>query len=423
MSEGMTERRATAATATGRTRQGLARRLLLRHAETLSAGELLLVDGSERLVFGRAHRPEDVRAEIVVHDPGFYPQILLGGTIGAGEAYAAGRWSSGDLTAAVRLMLRNAATAERLDRGLGRLLQPVHRLLHRARRNDRPGSRRNIAAHYDLGNDFFASFLDETMAYSCAVFEREDEDLAAASERKNDILCRKLDLQPGDEILEIGGGWGGFALHAASRRGCRVVTTTISARQRELAEKRVREAGLEDRITVLGADYRDLPRLLGRRFSHLVSVEMIEAVGEERLGVFFATCDALLERGGRMALQAIVLPDQRLAAYRRSVDFIQRHIFPGCFLPSLGLLADRIGRTEGLRLVHLEEITAHYATTLRRWRERFAANRDRLRALGYPERLLRLWEFYFCYCEAGFAERWIGDVQLVIEKPGSGGGG
>ena len=277
------------------------------------------------------------------------------------------------------------------------------------------GSRRNIAAHYDLGNEFFELFLDPTLTYSSGIFETPEATMEEASIAKYERLCQKLRIGPDDHVLEIGTGWGGFALHAAGRYGCRVTTTTISRRQYELASKRVDEAGLADRIEVLLEDYRDL----SGSYDKLVSIEMIEAVGHEQLDTFFGVCGERLKPDGVMALQAITVPDKDFEAHARSVDFIKRYIFPGGELVSVGSVNAAASRATDLRLTHLEDLTPHYAETLRRWRTRMFQNLPRMRALGLDDRFLRMWEFYLCYCEGGFEERSIGLVQAVLEKSGA----
>jgi cyclopropane-fatty-acyl-phospholipid synthase len=320
------------------------------------------------------------------------------------------------LTAAVRILARNRDVMERMERGPASLKAPFRKFLHWTRRNTRARGRINVSKHYDLGDEFFALFLDPTMMYSCAEFDEEDPDLERASLRKIDRVCEQLELAPGDEVLEIGTGWGGFALRAASKYGCRVVTTTISGKQREHAAARVRAAGLEDRVTVLREDYRDLPRRVGRRFRKLVSIEMIEAVGHRYLDTYFRTCGDLLEPGGAMLLQAIVIADPLYESYRRSVDFIQRYVFPGGALPSVAAIRASLARVTDLEVQGLRDISAHYPPTLRCWRRRLAENLDRIRGLGYSEEFLRMWEFYFCYCEGGFLERTVGDVQMLFRK-------
>jgi cyclopropane-fatty-acyl-phospholipid synthase len=324
-------------------------------------------------------------------------------------------WDSPDLTAVVRLFVQNRAVLDGLDGGLALLATPLRRWLHRRNRNDRAGSRRNIAAHYDLGDDLFELFLDETMTYSAAMFATPTATLAEAQRAKLDRLCGKLDLVPGDHLLEIGTGWGALGIHAARAYGCRVTTTTISAEQHAFAKERIRAAGLADRITLLLQDYRELEG----RFDKLVSVEMIEAVGHQYYDEFFRRCAALLQDDGLMALQAITIADQHYERARDSVDFIQRHIFPGSCIPSVTALLDSATRASDLRLTHLEDIGPHYVRTLATWRGRLRERWDDALALGLDEEFLRLFEFYFCYSEGGFAERHIGDVQMLLARPGS----
>ncbi len=290
---------------------------------------------------------------------------------------------------------------------------PLRRLLHWVNRNSRDGSRDNIAAHYDLGNDFFRLFLDETMAYSCGIYRREDATLHEAQLAKFDSILAKLDLRPGETLVEIGTGWGGLAIHAAKHWGARVTTTTISKEQHAYAREWIAREGLGDRVTLLLEDYRDLRG----SFDKAVSVEMIEAVGHQYLDTYFATCSRLLKPSGAMLLQAITLQDQHYANALKNVDFIQRFVFPGSFIPSVTAIADSLTRATDLKVFHLEDIGPHYATTLRHWRERCFARLPEVRALGYPEEFVRLWEFYLCYCEGGFLERQLGDVHLLLTKP------
>ncbi len=377
-------------------------------------GRLEVVDGATRYAFGEPGASPAARVD--VHDARTWRAVLFGGTIGAAEAYAEGWWSADDLTALIRLVARNERAAAGLDGWLSRAGLAVHSVLHRLRANRRWQSRRNISAHYDLGNEFFAHFLDPSMTYSCAIFPSRASSLEEASRNKLDLICRRLDLSAADDVLEIGTGWGSLALHAASRYGCRVTTTTISAEQYRHARTAVSRAGLDGRVTVLDADYRDLPRVLRKRFDKLVSVEMIEAVGQRFMNRYLEVCDALAKPGGRMLLQAIVIADDRYEAYRRSVDVIQRHVFPGGFLPCLADLRARLGRATAFSIAARHDITEHYPRTLQCWRERLAANRERLEALGYPRRLLRLWDYYFSYCEGGFLERTVGVVQLLMNR-------
>ncbi|MEO7744099.1 MAG: cyclopropane-fatty-acyl-phospholipid synthase family protein [Usitatibacter sp.] len=390
----------------------IARRGVLERLRGIGAGALQVRDEAEVFEFGIPGA--ELASTITVHDSSFYADVALGGSVGAGESFMLGHWQASDLTVALRIMLRNRHAIDAVDGGMARLSAPWRKAAHWLRANTRAGSRRNIAAHYDLGNDFFSLFLDETMMYSCALFERPGMTLAEASTAKLESVCRKLGIGPEHHVLEIGTGWGGFAMHAAARHGCRVTTTTISPSQYELARARVRAAGLEDRVTVLLQDYRDL----GGTFDRVVSIEMIEAIGHRQYREFFGRCGGLLARDGLMLLQSITIADRHYAAARDDVDFIKRYVFPGCCIPSVGALTAAMVDASDLRLVHLEDIGAHYAPTLAAWRDNFFGNLDAVRALGYSETFIRLWEFYLCYCEAGFAERTLGDVQLVLSREG-----
>jgi cyclopropane-fatty-acyl-phospholipid synthase len=386
-----------------------ARRALTARLARLRHGRLTLRDGTGVTSYGD---PEAAPLEIVVRDPRFYSAVAFGGAVGAGEAYADGRWTTDDLTGIIRLLLRNRASLEALETGWARLAQPLRRLAHALNRNTKRGSRRNVGAHYDLSNEFFEAFLDDTLTYSCALFERPGATLREAQVAKYERMAVLLDLRPEDHVIEIGTGWGGFAMHAASRYGCRVTTTTISEAQFRLAIRRIADAGLADRVTVLRQDYRDLRGTYDR----LVSIEMVEGVGHEHFHTFFAQCAALLAPHGRAAIQAITIQDARYEAARREVDFIKRHIFPGSCIPSRAVLREAAARTD-LTLVQADEIGLHYAETLRRWRANLLANHQRIAALGFDHRFQRLWEFYLCYCEGGFLERAIGNVQLLFAKP------
>lgn len=348
---------------------------------------------------------------VTVHDAGFYSAIALNGSVGAAESYARGWWTTSDLTAAIRLLTRNRDAMLALDGGLSALSAPARRAVHWLNRNTRSGSQLNIAAHYDLGNEFFEQFLDETWMYSAAVFEREEMTLAEASRAKIERLCRMLELSPSDHLLEIGTGWGGFALQAAANYGCRVTTTTISREQYELARERVRAAGLQDRIEVVFRDYRDLRG----SFDKLVSIEMIEAVGHQYLGEYLASCERLLKPGGRFALQCITIGDADYERHTGEVDFIKRWIFPGSCLVNVNRIRQLIDAMP-MRITRVDDITLHYARTLREWRARFIENRAAILAAGYSEEFWRMWLYYFCYCEAGFSEQYIGTQQILIEK-------
>ncbi len=385
---------------------------MLGRLERLTGGELLLREAGTETRLGRP-AADGLRAELEVRDPRFWRELTTGGSLGAAEAYLAGWWDSRDLTALVRLMARDRSVTGHLESGLARLGHLAARVWHALRPNSRTGSRKNIEAHYDLGNDFFATFLDASMTYSAALFETPGLTLEEAQEAKIDRLCRKLQLTADDHLLEIGTGWGSFAVHAAGRYGCRVTTTTISPSQHAVAVQRVAAAGLEDRVEILQKDYRDLTGT----YSKIVSVEMIEAVGHRYLPTFFATLDRLLRPDGLVALQAITIADRNYEAALQSVDFIQRYIFPGGFIPSLTALATAASRSSGLTPLHVEDLGLHYAETLCHWRDRFEAARDRILAQGYPERFLRLWRYYLCYCEGGFRERVIGDAQILFAGP------
>jgi cyclopropane-fatty-acyl-phospholipid synthase len=388
-----------------------ARRLLFSRLASLRYGRIRIADASGELDFAGAEPGPD--ATITVASPRFYRSLALHGTLGAAESYMRGEWTADDLTALVRLLTRNRRVWESSEPLRTPLRTPQLRVLEALRRNTRRGARRNIHGHYDLGTDFFALFLDPTMSYSCAYFETLEATLEEASRAKIDLVCRKLDLRPEDHLLEIGTGWGELALHAASRFGCRVTTTTISREQHDLASRRVREAGLANRITVLRKDYRDLEGT----FDKLVSIEMIEAVGDRYFDAYFRAVSDRLAPHGRALIQAITIEDRAFESARRSTDFIKRYIFPGSCIPSVTALLDSTTRSSDLRLVDLEDITPHYARTLREWRVRFLENLPRVRALGFSEEFVRMWEYYLCYCEGGFAERYIGDVQLLFAKP------
>ena len=394
-----------------------ARSAVLSRLQGLTSGRLVIEDRElpETRVFGQDSSSAELCATIRVHDRRFYSDLALGGSIGAGEAYMAGSWTTCDLTSLVQIMIRNRAVMEAMDSGLARLANPVRKLLHYLNRNTKDGSARNIAAHYDLGNDFFELILDRTLMYSCAIFERPHATLEEAALAKVDRICRKLELRPTDHLVEIGTGWGGFAIHAAKNYGCRVTTTTISLAQHDYAVKRIAAEGLQDRITVLLKDYRDLQG----QFDKAVSIEMIEAVGHHFVDSYFRKCSGLLKPDGMMLLQAITIADQNYKSALRNVDFIKKYIFPGSFIPSVTALCDSITRASDLRLFHLEDLTPNYAETLKHWRLRLFQHLDRVRALGYPEEFIRMWEFYLCYCEGGFRERYIGDVQMLLTKPAS----
>ena len=387
------------------------RALVLRKLAGLRGGCVTLTEGGSTITIGDA-APGGLAGRVEAHAPAFYRHLALGGSLGAAESYIRGEWSSPGLTTLLRVFARDLAAGDRLE-GTSVAAAAVERVAHWLRRNTRRGSASNIHAHYDLGNEFFGLMLDDTMAYSCGTFESPASSMQDASVAKFDRVCRKLALAPGDHVLEIGTGWGGFAIHAAGQYGCRVTTTTISAEQHRFAAARIANAGLTDRVTVLTQDYRDLTG----SYDKLVSIEMIEAVGHDFLDTFFQVCCDRLRPDGLAVLQAITMPDFRYDRYRRSVDFINKCIFPGGCLPSLGAMTAAMGRATDFRLVHLEDLTPHYVTTLQRWRDQMVRHEARIRSLGFDDRFLRTWHYYLSYCEAGFAERYVGNVQITLARP------
>jgi cyclopropane-fatty-acyl-phospholipid synthase len=373
-------------------------------------GEIEVVEDGRSRVFGE---PTDLRATVRINDPAAW-RGPLNGSIGLGESYVDGLWETDDLVALIQIAARSLSRQHRgVSAAVARSRAAFHRLRGLVPENTKGGARANISAHYDLGNDLFASFLDPTMMYSCAYFPEEGASLEEAQLAKLDRICERLQLGPDTHLLEIGTGWGGMAMHAARTTGCRVTTTTISRAQHELATQRVREAGLEDRITILLEDYRDLEGTYDR----LVSIEMIEAVGWQYFDTYFKTCDRLLADDGLFLLQAITVDDRLYEMEKASKSFANTHVFPGGCLPSLRRIAESVGSVTEMREIWLDDITAHYPPTLADWRERFFAAWDKLRHHGYDERFKRLWDFYLSSSEAGFRERRIGDVQVLFAKP------
>jgi len=392
----------------------LGRKLLLRVLERIDRGALVISEGGDSFRFGEDWDGAGLRAEINVHDPRVYGRLLSGGAIAAGETYIEGMWSSPDLAAVTRLFSANIDVLQVLNQRGAKWARLALNIAHRLNRNSRNGARRNISAHYDLGNEFFALFLDPEMMYSAALFPEPELCLERASQCKLAEIAAQLELGPEDHLLEIGTGWGGMALYAARHHGCRVTTTTISRRQYEHARQRVKALALEDRVTVLCEDYRNL----SGEYDKLVSIEMIEAVGHQYYGEYFRRCAALLKPGGRMVIQAITVQDQRYELARDSVDFIKRYVFPGGCLPSLAVICDHVARDSDLQVVHLRDITRDYAITLAHWRRRFLDSLAALQHMGYGEDFIRMWDYYLSYCEGGFRERIISTVQLALAKPG-----
>ncbi len=390
--------------------QALVRRRLLTWLASLKGGQIQFTDAHTRATFGQL--TAELRAEWHINDPQFYSYLAAQGSLGLAESYLREHWQTDDLTKFLQILCRNLDRTTGVATSLSKVFQRFQYFASRLDPNSRNGSRRHIAAHYDLSNPFFELFLDPTLMYSSAWFEKPNMSLHDASLAKLDRVCGKLQLQPTDRLLEIGTGWGGLALHAASQFGCHVTTTTISPAQFHKASERVQQAGLNDKIELLTADYRDL---IGQ-FDKLVSIEVIEAIGERHLDDFFRQCNALLRPGGRCVMQAIVMPEQRYAAYRRNIDFIQKYIFPGGFLPSISAIQSAVGRTSQFRLESIEDISPHYARTLEHWRQRFLDRVADVRALGFDDRFIRMWEYYLCYCEAAFRERSVRVVQIVWDK-------
>lgn len=374
---------------------------------SLQGGQLYLDDQCGRSVLG-AGSPDEMDATVVVHDTDFYWNLAQKGHLGAADSYLDGHWDCDDLVSLFRLFCRNVEQPEPTG-GLSLLSRPFVRVGHWLARNTRAGSRKNIQAHYDLGNEFFELFLDPSMMYSAAVYDTPETTLEDAQIARLEKVCRQLELRKSDHLVEIGTGWGGLAVYAAQNYGCRVTTTTISDNQFNYATQRVIDAGLSDQITVLKQDYRDLEG----KFDKLVSLEMIEAVGPQFHDTYFSKCAELLKPDGRMLLQAIVIPEQRYDRYLKSVDFIQKYIFPGGSLPSVSAMQQSVAKTSQLRMLAVDDFADGYARTLREWRLRFHERLDDVTALGYPERFVRMWDYYLAYCEAAFEERAVGVVHAV----------
>lgn len=392
---------------TGYKTRGIFQKMVFKVLKDLHHGHITIIDGGHKYIFGR---DKTLQATIVVHDSSFYRDIALGGSVGAGEAYMMGSWDSPDLTSVIRIMASNIHLTQALDGGLALLTAPFKKWYHLKNKNSQRQSKLNIARHYDLGNDFFKEFLDPTMAYSSGIFNGQAISMEEASIAKFERICQQVDLQPEDHLVEIGTGWGGFALYAAKTYGCKVTTTTISEEQYALSKQRIEELGLESQITLLKDDYR----LLEGKFDKLVSIEMIEAVGWEYLDTYFETCRRLLKPKGKACIQAITINDDRYDAARKSVDFIQRYIFPGGFLPSVGAISSHSAKNS-LRMVDYFDFGHCYAETLRRWREDFTKRIDTIKELGMNDTFIRMWLFYFCYCEGGFDEKTIGVGHFTFE--------
>ena len=391
----------------------MCRPLLFSRLRKIECGQVKIIDHCGEQLFGNTEESSELTVEINVKDQRFYSDIALGGTVAAGEAYMQGYWSCNNLTGLVRIMLRNRQVMDQVEGGFSLFKAPILRFIHWLNRNSQAGSRRNIEAHYDLGNEMFELFLDPTMMYSCAYYPDSEASLDQAATAKLQRICEKLQLSETDHVVEIGTGWGGFAIYAATHFGCKVTTTTISKQQYEIARQRVITAGLEDKVTLLMEDYRDLQGT----YDKLVSIEMIEAVGPQYLETYFAKCSSLLKPDGIMLIQAITIQDQFYDQAIKSVDFIQRYIFPGGFIPSVTAISNAVKKSTDTRLFQMEDIGPHYASTLRDWRKNFFNNIEQIKGLGYSNQFIAMWEFYLCYCEGGFLERTLGTSHLVFVKP------
>ena len=389
------------------------KRILFKKLKGLKTGELTIIDGSEIHVFGIPK--SELKATLTVSSQEFYVFLGSGGTNGAAEAFTAGYWSADNLVELIQIIIRNKKTMEGLESGLARLTNPITKIIHRLRQNTLKGSKSNILAHYDLSNDFYKLWLDSTMTYSSGIFLNKKSSMLDASVEKLDRLCRKLNLNSSDHVLEIGTGWGSFATHAAKNYGCKVTTTTISDNQFNYVAELISKENLDNKITLLNKDYRELEGV----FDKVVSIEMIEAVGSDFVPGFFEKASSLLKKNGLMALQGITYNDPDFNAYKNSVDFIRKYIFPGSCLISLSQVEKAIKDKTDLIMVDSEDITLHYARTLEIWRKDFENVLPQVRELGFSDPFIRIWVFYLVYCEAGFLENLIGDFQFIFAKPDS----
>ena len=387
-----------------------AKKLFFKFLDKIERGKLTVTDSQGITVFGDSK--SDLEVNLIIVEDSAYADFLVGGSLGAGESYIRGEWTCSDLTKLIRLFARNMKLVESMDSGLAKVGAPILRTLHWMNRNTKTGSRKNIEAHYDLGNDFFKLFLDDSMMYSSAIFKSEETSLFEAQQHKLKTICEKLQLSKDDHLLEIGTGWGAMAIYAAEHYGCRVTTTTISKEQYALAQERIREKNLDDKIDLLLMDYRDLKGT----YNKVVSIEMVEAVGHEYLEEYFKTCSKLTTEDGLFLMQVITIPDQRYDSARKEIDFIKRYIFPGSCIPSVEKISKSIRNKTDYRLVDMDEYASHYAHTLKLWHENMMKHEEKINEMFSPE-FIRMWQFYFSYCEGGFAERVIGSSQMLFAKP------
>ena len=388
------------------------RNKVLQQLSRITNGCLIIQDPLATHVLGEPGS-EKLKVTVIVNNLEFYNQLAVHGSIGAAESYMEGHWSSDNLTNLVRLLVINRKLLDDMEGGFAWLKNSALKVWHYFNKNNQQGSRKNIAAHYDLGNEFFSLFLDKHLMYSSAIYTEEANDLETASDLKLKTICKKLQLKPSDHLIEIGTGWGGFAIYAAQNYGCKVTTTTISEQQYQHAHSRIIELDLEGQITLLKKDYRELTG----EFDKLVSIEMIEAVGHHFLDTYLKKCNSLLKDDGLALIQAITIEDHRYDQALNSVDFIKRYIFPGSFIPSVSAITSSMKNTGDFRLINLEDFGESYAKTLRDWRISFLDNIDEVRAQGFSDSFIKMWEFYLCYCEGGFIEKAISDVHLLMAKP------
>ena len=390
----------------------VARKIILGYFKEIKEGQITVKENSDHMVFGEVTPKFPVKATIEVQNSRMYMDIAAKGLNGSADAFIKGWWTCDNLTNLVRIFTRNRDTANKFESGIANLAIWALKLSHSCRRNNLKESLRNIHAHYDLGNEFFSTFLDDTRMYSCAIFTKPESSLHEASITKIDRICKKLNLSPADHLLEIGTGWGGFALYAAKNYGCRITSTTISQEQFIFSENLIKKNGLQDQVTILKKDFRELEG----QFDKLVSIEMIEAIGHRLYKPFFQKCGQLLKPEGLLAIQVITITDNLFHESKDFIDFIKHYIFPGSCIPSISALCSAASSSD-IKLFHLEDITPHYARTLKEWRTNFLQNKSRVKNLGFTNPFIRLWLFYLCYCEGGFIERQIGNVQMVFTKP------
>ena len=389
----------------------LARALVFNQLNKIKIGHIVIIEGNNKFSFGKKDK---LNVTVTVHDPRFYGALAFGGSIGVSEAFMQKFWSASDLTKLIRIMAINQNTMDQLEGLFNIFLKPILKCLHYLNQNSVKGSEINISKHYDLGNDFFSLFLDSTMMYSSAVFKNPHDSLYKGSIHKLETICQGLELTSQDHIIEIGSGWGGFAIYAAQQYGCKVTTTTISKEQYKYVRQKIKDLKLSHKITVLFSDYRHLKG----QYDKLVSIEMLEAVGYQYYNTYFKVCSNLLKPQGLAVIQTITIADQRYEKAKRSVDFIQRYIFPGSCIPSITALQNSVTQSSDLKIYSIHDIGAHYARTLALWREGFFKRLKDIKALGFDDAFIRMWHFYFSYCEGGFQEKVISDIHLKLVKPG-----